>query len=171
VSLIAGQRWYVVQTHSHAERKAEAHLERQGFTTYLPRYLKRRRHARKIELVPAPLFPRYMFVSIDVSLQRWLAIRSTIGVTQVVCTGNDPVSVPDGIVERLKASQNADGFIPLDTRPRFAPGDKIKVLDGAFADCLGLIDTVTDRERVAILLDLLGRKVRVVLDLDAVAAA
>lgn len=168
---IAGPRWYVVQTQPNAERKADAHLLRQGFQTYLPRYQKRRRHARKVDLVPAPLFPRYMFVSIDIAAQRWLAIRSTVGVSQVVCNGNEPAAVPVGIVEQLKASEDAAGFIPLDTRPHFNPGDKIKILDGAFTDCLGLIDTVTDRERVAILLDLLGRKVRVVLDADFIVAA
>jgi transcriptional antiterminator RfaH len=39
-------RWYVAQTQPNAEAKAVAHLNRQGFGTYLPRYLKRRRHAR-----------------------------------------------------------------------------------------------------------------------------
>ena len=43
-------RWYVVQTQPHAESKAMGHLIRQGFAAYLPRYLKRRRHARKIRL-------------------------------------------------------------------------------------------------------------------------
>ena len=41
------QRWYVVQSQPNSELKAAAHLDRQGFTTYLPRYLKRRRHARR----------------------------------------------------------------------------------------------------------------------------
>ena len=58
-------RWFVAHTHPHAEGKASAHLARQGFETYLPRYLKRRRHARKIETVAAPFFPRYVFVFVD----------------------------------------------------------------------------------------------------------
>jgi transcriptional antiterminator RfaH len=53
----------------------------------------------------------------------------------------------------------------------FQPGDRIRMLDGAFADCLGLYEGSKDSERVAILLDLLGRKVRVMVDLDSVAAA
>ena len=43
------ERWYVVQSQPNAELKAAAHLNRQGFTTYLPRYMKRRRHARRVE--------------------------------------------------------------------------------------------------------------------------
>jgi transcriptional antiterminator RfaH len=75
----ASPSWYVVHTHPHAEAKAAAHLERQGYSTYLPRYLKCRRHARRIEIVPAPLFPRYLFVTIDRLRQRWRSIQSTVG--------------------------------------------------------------------------------------------
>jgi transcriptional antiterminator RfaH len=163
--------WYVAHTHPHAEAKATAHLSRQGFDVYLPRYIKRRRHARRIETVPAPLFPRYLFVAIDLNVQRWRSIFSTVGVSRLVCNGDDPSPVPVGIVETLKNREDANGFIKLDCRARFHVGDKIRVLDGAFTSCLGLFDGMAERERIAILLDLLGRKVRVVLDADLVAAA
>ncbi len=164
-------RWYVAHTHPHAEAKATAHLNRQGFESYFPRYLKRRRHARRIETVAAPLFPRYLFVAVDLSAQRWRSIYSTVGIARLVSNGDDPSAVPDGIVEALKSREDASGFIKLDQRPPFRAGDKIRVLDGAFTSCLGLFEGMAERERVAILLDLLGRKVRVVLDADLVAAA
>jgi len=168
---LEGSRWYVVQTQPHAETKAAAHLVRQGFDTYLPRYLKRRRHARRIETVGAPLFPRYMFVAVDMAVQRWRAIQSTIGVSHLVCHGGAPAAVAIGIIDGLKAREDERGFVRLDRRPRFAPGDRIRILDGVFSACLGLFEGVADRERVAILLDLLGRKVRVTLDEDIVTAA
>jgi transcriptional antiterminator RfaH len=163
-------RWYVVQSQPNAENKAIAHLERQGFTTYLPHYLKRRRHARRVDIVPAPLFPRYFFVAIDMTVQRWRSIYSTIGVAQLICNGDVPAAVSDEVVTTLKAREDAAGFIRLEPRP-FRPGDKIRILEGVFADCLGLYDGMTDRDRVTILLDLLGRKVRVLVDAEAVAAA
>jgi transcriptional antiterminator RfaH len=168
---IEGLRWYVVQTQPHAEAKATAHLLRQGFDTYLPRYLKRRRHARRVETVAAPLFPRYLFVAVDMAVQRWRVIQSTIGVSHLVSNGDSPAAVAASIVDGLKAREDERGFVLLERRPRFAPGDKIRVLDGVFSACLGLFEGVADRERVAILLDLLGRKVRVTLDADIVTAA
>jgi len=164
-------RWYVVQTHGHAEPKAFTHLARQGFTAYLPRYLKRRRHARRIETVAAPLFPRYLFVTVDIMCQRWRSIHSTIGVSRLVCNGDDPVPVADDIIETLRTREDEQGFVTLRQRPRFALGEKVRVLDGVFADCLGLFDGMKDSDRVAVLLDLLGRKVRLVLDEFSVAAA
>jgi transcriptional antiterminator RfaH len=164
-------RWYVVQTHGHTEAKALTHLVRQGFTAYLPRYLKRRRHARRIETVAAPLFPRYLFVTVDIMCQRWRSIHSTIGVARLVCNGDDPVPVADEVIETLRAREDEQGFVTLRQRPRFAVGEKVRVLDGVFADCLGLFDGMKDSDRVAVLLDLLGRKVRLVLDEFSVVAA
>ena len=51
------------------------------------------------------------------------------------------------------------------------PGDKVRIVGGAFGDCYGLYEGLSAHERVAILLDLLGRKVRVVLDSDVIEAA
>jgi transcriptional antiterminator RfaH len=163
--------WYVAQTQPNAESKAVAHLARQGFSTYLPRYLKRRRHARRVDVVPAPLFPRYLFVEVDIAVQRWRSIYSTVGVSQLICTGDTPTPVSIQVVSLLKGREDAAGFIQLDHRPQFRVGDKIRVLDGVFCDCLGLYDGMSDRDRVAILLDMLGRKVRVMVDAESVAAA
>ena len=110
------QRWYVVQTQPNAERKAVAHLERQGFVTYLPRYMKKRRHARRVDTVAAPLFPRYMFVTIDVATQRWRSIFSTVGVSRLVYTGDMPLPVPEDVIATLKQREDASGFIKLERR-------------------------------------------------------
>lgn len=165
------QRWYVAHTQPRAEAKAAAHLGRQGFPTYLPRYLRRRRHARRVETVAAPLFPRYLFVAVDMATQRWRSIQSTIGVVQLICNGEEPAALNDRIIADLKNRESELGFIQLDQCQKFRPGDKLRVVDGVFYDSLGLFEGMTDNERVTILLDLLGRKVRVMLDAGLVTAA
>jgi transcriptional antiterminator RfaH len=164
-------RWYVVQTQVNSEAKAALNLGRQGFDIYLPRCLKRRRHARKIDVIAKPLFPRYLFVAIDRTTQRWRSIQSTFGVARLVSHGDEPSPVPEGVVSAIKAREDDSGYVVLDTEPAFARGDKVRVLAGAFIDSAGLFDGRADRDRVAILLEMLGRKVRVLLDADLVVAA
>jgi transcriptional antiterminator RfaH len=165
-------RWYVARTHAHAESKASGHLRRQGFKTYLPLYLKKRRHARRIETVQAALFPCYIFVALDMAVQRWRSIGSTVGVTHLVCNGDEPSVLPAGVIESLRAQEDERGFVRLlQKRPRFQVGQKIKVENGVFASFLGLFEGMSDHERVIVLLDLFNRKVRVALDGDFVAAA
>ncbi|QIG93413.1 MULTISPECIES: transcription termination/antitermination protein NusG [unclassified Bradyrhizobium] len=164
-------RWYVVQTQVNAEAKAAAGLVRQGFSTYLPRYQRRRSHARKVELVPRPLFPRYLFVAIDVAAQRWRAIQSTLGVSHLVCVGDRPAAVESGVIDTLKSREDEAGFIQLVRRPAFSPGDTVRIVQGAFVDSLALVEDASDHHRVAVLLNLLGRKVRVLVGADLIAAA
>ena len=122
--------WYVVQTQVNAEAKAARNLVRQGFEIYLPRYLKRRSHARKIDKIAAPLFPRYMFVRIDMATQRWRSIQSTFGVSRLVCNGADPAPVAQHVLMSLKAREDENGYVKLDQRPKFALGEKVRVLAG-----------------------------------------
>src|SRR5215203_1827427 len=171
MDVTAEGRWYVAQTRPHAENKASEHLRRQGFEVYLPRYLKQRRHARRVETITAPLFPNYLFVAIDIETQRWLSIQSTIGVVRLVCDGDRPAPVPQHVIETLKGREDAKGLIQLNRRARFSPGDSVRVLQGALYDCLGLYEGMSGEARVAILLELLGRKVRVILGPEAIEAA
>lgn len=165
-----GGHWYVVQTHTHAEPRAALNLARQGFSVYFPRYRKRRRHARRVDVVAAPLFPRYLFVLVDMAVQRWRSIGSTFGIAHLVCSGDEPAIVPDHVIADLRGQEDEDGFVKLPV-PAFSPGTKVRVRDGAFGDALGLFEGMTDRERVAILLDLLGRKVRVIIGAGSIEAA
>src|SRR3546814_4907858 len=68
-------RWYVAQTQAQGEERARLNLERQGFRTYLPRYRRERRHARRRDVVQAPLFPGYIFIELDLEQSPWRSIN------------------------------------------------------------------------------------------------
>ncbi len=164
------RHWYVVETHPHAEARAVTNLRRQGFETYMPCYRKRRSHARRIEIVAAPLFPRYLFVAIDIAAQRWRAIQSTFGVARLVSNGEFPSVLQEDIVEGLRRREDDHGLIELEKKFAFQRGDKVQILGGAFEACLGLFEEIADRDRAAVLLNFLGRNVRVVFDTESVVA-
>jgi transcriptional antiterminator RfaH len=43
----------------------------------------------------------------------------------------------------------------------FKPGDRVRIVDGPFTDLEGLFECASDETRVVVLLDLMGRKVKV----------
>jgi transcriptional antiterminator RfaH len=169
--MMAGERWYVVHTQPQNELRAELNLRRQGFTTYLPRYLRPRRHARKLETVARPLFPRYVFVALDLARDRWRTIQSTFGVSTLVVAGDEPLSVPEGVVDEIRAREGDDGFVTLGLPAGVGPGSRVRLIDGIFADAKGVLERVADDRRVAILLELLGREVRVFVPMASVGTA
>jgi transcriptional antiterminator RfaH len=163
-------RWYVAQTHAKAEHKALFNLDRQGFTAYLPQYRKRRRHARKTDWIKAPLFPRYIFVAFDPQRARWRSISSTIGIAHLICTSERPLPLPDGVIDDIRARETADGLVDLTEPAPFEKGEAVKVIAGPLANLIGFFEEMTDSERVTVLLDMLGRPLRVRLRTEQVVA-
>ena len=154
------RHWYVVRSQPHAERRARDNLERQGFEAWLPLCQRRRRHARKMEIVLQPLFPRYLFVAIDLETKPWRAMLSTFGVANVIQGPKGPVPVPEAVIEGLRARADAEGVIDLGAAD-YQAGAKIRITSGPFTDVEGIFQARTDTERVAILLTLMGHAVRV----------
>jgi transcriptional antiterminator RfaH len=163
--------WYAVHTHPNEEQKALINLKRQNYEAYLPLVAKKVRHARRTQHVLRPFFPRYLFVSLNLQSEGWRSIRSTFGVNDLVCFGDSPTALPHGVVESLKTQQNANGCVNFTSQNTLKPGDRVIVLNGPFSQLVGICEQMTENERVAILLELLGRKVRVLLGVDTVEAA
>lgn len=164
--------WYVVRTKPHSEGRAADHLQRQGFGTYLPRYLKQRRHARRIELVRAPLFPSYLFVSFDVDADRWIPIRSTLGAVDLIrYVDGRPIPLPTTVIDKIREQEDGRGLVRLIDRLALRPGDRVAVTRGAFTEQIGHLVSCSDRERVVVLLNILGRDTPLALPAECIAPA
>lgn len=165
------KQWFVVHTQTCQEMLALQHLLDQRFDAYLPRFKKIRRHARKVNEVLAPLFPRYLFVGIDLAVDLWRSINGTRGVAYLLTNAGQPLWIPDAIVEDLKAQEDANGVVPISILDRFAPGDRVRVKEGAFEGQTAIVEQWTDQARVAMLLNFLGRDTRITLPAYVIEAA
>ncbi len=159
-----GPRWFAVHSLPHREAGAQQQLENQGFHTFLPRGLRTRRHARKLETVLAPIFPRYLFVVLDLDRDRWRSVNGTFGVARLVMMADDrPQPAPHGVVEALIALADGRDVLRFDEGGRLAVGQKVRILAGAFAEQIGLLQRLDDNGRVRLLLDIMGGGIAVTL--------
>jgi len=163
--------WIVAHCHANAEIKAETHLKRQSFEVFLPKYKTTRRHARRVDTVIRPLFPRYLFIKFDAQSTPWRPIRSTVGISHIISAGERPLIAPPWVVEQLRQRQDDDGMIVQAPEELFKKGDAVQITDGAFSDRLGIFEGLNDRQRVAVLLDIMGRQVRTLVPSEAVRRA
>lgn len=165
----AVKRWYAVHTQPAAEAKAAFNLGAQGFDCFLPRYARQRRHARKVETVLAPLFPRYLFIRLDFDADRWRSVNGTFGVQGLVSFGERPQPAPEGVVEAMQEHSGSSGIVEIGG-PSFDRGQALRIENGPLADMIGLFEEMPDQQRVILLLNLLGRPVRVIVPLETVAS-
>ena len=111
--LADSERWYVARTLPQRELHAARQLNNQNFRTFAPRFWKNCRHARKVETISAPLFPRYIFVVVDRNRDRWRSINGTLGVDRLLMYGGEPQAVPLGVVEELNRRHRRPWECPL----------------------------------------------------------
>lgn len=166
---VAFERWYVAQTQPRAEGRAIAHLERQGYPVFCPRYRKTVRHARKTKSVLSPLFPNYRFLHLDTAQDLWRTVNGTRGVVRLISQSETPAPLPHGIVEDLLAKTDAGGV--MDWTPTFKIGQAVRIADGPFMNLVGKLEHLDAAGRVRVLLCLLGRSVSVALRCEALTAA
>jgi transcriptional antiterminator RfaH len=152
--------WCVVNTLPRQEVRAETNLLRQGFRVWLPVIHKIRRHARRVDMVRAPLFPGYLFVELDLDREAWSPINSTYGVGRLLARDAQPEILHKGFIANLRETVSEDGICALPDCDRLRPGAQVRVSWGPFADCIATILDLAPKERVLVLLDLLGGKVK-----------
>ncbi|MDP1633678.1 MAG: transcription termination/antitermination NusG family protein [Gallionellaceae bacterium] len=161
--------WYLAQCKPNCHRVAERNLKRQGVQTFLPLQQQTRRSGSNFVSDLRPLFPGYIFVGVHPRGQHWRAINSTYGVSRIVAFSEHPARVPSAFVADLMRRCDAEGrLLPP---PQLAPGDRVRVISGSFANFLAEVDTVTPDQRIWVLLDLMGRSLRVELPEASVAGA
>jgi transcriptional antiterminator RfaH len=135
-----------------------------GYRIYLPKIREYRTlRGRRVEASP-PLFPGYLFIAV---VSRWYDAKWCPGVANLIMAGDGPARVPDSVISEIR-SRERNGLVEL-AKPRgFQQGDRVRIVSGPLANHLGLFDGQAPRERVAILLRVLGSQTRVELPADAI---
>jgi transcriptional antiterminator RfaH len=132
---------------------AAEQLQRQGYRVFLPKQMKTVRHARRIRVALAAYFPGYLFVALDLAKDRWRSVNGTLGVAHLVAQGEQPASVPHGVVEALIEAADERGVL---AGPQLKAGQTVRITAGAFADQLAVIERLDEAGRVRVLLEIMG---------------
>jgi transcriptional antiterminator RfaH len=112
------------------------------------------------------LFPNYLFARfvLDAKLEK---IRYTPSVKMVVQFGDVVPTIPDGVIQDLQRGLESMRSKVLTDAPEV--GDEIEVASGAFKGVSGRVAHVLPaKQRVQILLDLMGRSIATELSLELV---
>jgi transcriptional antiterminator RfaH len=162
----SGLSWFCVRARTRQEHIAAATLRRIDMEVMNPRIRFRRATARGPIWVIESMFPGYVFARFNLK-QSLDFVRYSFGVTGVVHFGLFWPVVPDATIETLRAIVGEEEVRLVG--PALKAGDEVEVATGAFAGFHGVVRRVMPaRDRVAVLLEFLGRQTTVELPLDGV---
>ena len=157
--------WFCLRTQPKHEHIAAAHLrQRLELEVFLPRIRYKRRTRQGVSWVTEALFVSYLFARFDPGtfLRR---VQHARGVRSVIHFGNRWPTIPDLTIQELRTfiGENELKVIP-DT---LNAGDTVEIAGGAFHGLEAVVSRVMPgKQRVAILLDFLGRQTAMELSPD-----
>lgn len=166
LELEGGLFWYTIQTKPRKEKVVENRLTDLHLEVFLPWLRCRRRVASRFDWVLSPLFPGYLFCRLDL-LTSGKAVRYAPGVKDFVKFGSRFAQVGDDVIENLKA-RCPHGVAEIKPK-RYRRGEPVRITEGPFSGLEAVFEReMKDSERVAILLEFLGRQTRMVLPLEMI---
>jgi transcriptional antiterminator RfaH len=154
---VARPAWYLVHTKPRQEERARLNLEQQGYVCFVPTLQQEKLRRGKLTVVSEALFPRYLFIRLDSSLsgRSWGPIRSTLGVSTLVCFGNVPAQIAEHLIEHLQQQQlqqEQHGVQAL-----YVAGEALRITSGPFAGLDAIYQMKDGEQRALVLIELLGR--------------
>jgi transcriptional antiterminator RfaH len=162
-----GVKWYAIQIKVNRERDVEKRLRDLRLEVFQPWMRARRRIGSKFHWVQVPLFPGYLFCRLDMVFSG-KAARYSPGVKDFLTFGSRLAEVSEEIIQALR-ERCPDGVAEVDP-VRAKPGDTVRINEGPFSGLEPIFEQkLKGSERVAVLLDILGRQTRIVLPSETIA--
>ena len=155
--------WYVLYTKPQKELYVYSLLtDREKLTAYLPEVLQKFRG----RLQKRPLFPRYLFVQLDLNQVSPTVINHIPGAVKLVSFDGHPLPLDTDVVEAIRQEVtrlNAAGGLPSQ---HFNEGDLVRLRSGPLAGMEAVfVKPLPPRDRAIVLLRFLGQENLVEVDL------
>ena len=164
-------QWYVVHTYSGYENKVKTDLEKTiknreledfFFDIVVPmeEQIEIKNGKKKVNL--KKVFPGYVLVKMIVTEESWYIVRNTRGVTGFVGSGTDPIPLTEDEIRTM-------GFEKAEVNVDYDVNDSVRIIDGAFSDCVGTVQEINKAQhKVKVLVSMFGRETPVELEFSQV---
>ena len=148
---IANKAWLVVRYKINERLRFERNLHNQNMEFYIPRIFTIT--SKGVIKKPEVLFPGYGFVRLaNTNLQ---ALRNTLGLINIIRFGDQLAIAKHSMINQFKELECSSKIQPVAAK-RLAKGDMVIVTSGPFKGHLSKILTSPVKDRVTILISLLG---------------
>ena len=159
------KEWFILQFKSNSHHQATKNLNRQGFETFLPLHDTTSRKLSRFVNTSKPLFPGYMFIKFNRAESEWHKINNTYGVSRLITFNSHLKSIPTKFVDSLMKRYDLSGkLLPI---KKLKEGDQVAILKGPFANFIATVEKYEADQRIWILMDLMGRKTKIITPSDA----
>src|ERR1039457_2085036 len=155
--VLSSPAWYCLRSQPKHEHIAASQLALEpGMEVYLPRIRFRRPTRNGPMWFTEALFPNYLFARFDLALHL-RQVNAARGVRRVLHFGSLWPTIPEAAIAELRAAIGDDEVHVINDELQI--GETVRIAGGVFHGLAALVTRVVPgRERVAVLLEFLGRQ-------------
>jgi transcription antitermination factor NusG len=151
----------VLRVRSRAEKKVRYLCRQYKIICYIPTYFKSKKYQRRNVTNEFPLFPGYVFVSLNDDLKQKRLLASGL-ITSII-----PVPNQRELIRQLKAIKKlliSDNTINVSSHKI---GDEVAIITGSLQGTHGVVERIdNNRSKIFLNIDIIGRAVVVEIDND-----
>lgn len=149
--------WYLIYTKPKHERKVAHQLKEKNVSYFLPETKVLRKWSDRNKIIDVPLFPSYIFVSIDKLEDYYIGLECE-GVLYYVRFGKEMAKVQENVINGLKLVTN-DGENVEVTSETFQAGQKYIIQHGVFSGLPCEVVDYKSKKKILVRIQLLNRSV------------
>ena len=148
-------KYWLVATYKINEiKRVESNLSNQGFDYYLPKINLNKPNSNFAEEI---LFPGYIFI--NTRLEDYSSLKYTMGIKKIIKFGKNFACLTNKEIKSIKNIEKISKLNPLSSKIKI--GQEAIVADGPFKGILVKICFLDSRDRIEVLLNILGSSRRV----------
>ena len=162
------RQWYALYTKPHQETLVCRQLEDRGLEVFFPYVEYDRGYGRGTRV--EPFFPHYLFVHVDLMAPEASTLQWLIGVRGLVRIGEQPATLPDQVITRLRERLAPyQEKILAKSEWLFKSGEQVEITEGPFAGFEAVFQHgLSGGHRVQILLNMMGSWTRAQLGIEQI---
>jgi transcription elongation factor/antiterminator RfaH len=154
--------WYAVNTKPQHERKVNAHLAREGITTFLPETERWSRRKDRKKRVLYPIFPGYLFINMELNPDSRLKVIKTRGVVRILGSNGTPIAIPESQIEAIQKIVDMGKAVFPHTYLK--KGQIVRVIGGPLNGVEGIFIAEKGKGKLVISVDILHRSVSIAIE-------
>ena len=146
--------WLIANYKINEVKKVEINLKNQSIDYYLPRIVTKKHNFNPKEEV---MFPGYIFVNTDID--KYSSVRYTKGIKNIIRFGENIAQISDEEIKSINLVEKSSRLEPLVQEIQI--GQEVNIVSGTFKGNIAKICSLPSKERVGILLRVLGSLKRI----------
>lgn len=151
--------WFAIETRPRYEKMVAAGLRDKAIEIFLPLFSEKHRWSDRQRLVDVPVFPRYVFVQIESTMNARVPVLRTRGVMSFVGNRGLGAAIPSAQIESVR--NIITNKVPFSSHAFLDVGTRVRIRGGSLEGVEGILAAINGDQSLLVNVELIRRSLAI----------